>query len=170
MSTDVILVNPKWAHNVGNVRRALSCFASGELVFTGDRVLEEIEEAKRIPREERMKGYDNVPWRQDDRPFDSLKGTPVAIELLPSSQPLHTFEHPEDPIYVFGPEDGSIPSVLRRHCHHFVAIPAAHCLNLSAAVYITLWDRAFKRDRDGIEPMPVLKEDRGHWAYDRVSS
>lgn len=168
MATDVVLVNPKFAHNVGNVVRAMSCFGEGEVVFTGNRVLDEIQNAKRLPREERMKGYADVPWRHDDRPFDSLSGTPVCIELVPGTVPLHSFEHPEDAVYVFGPEDGSIPSVLRRHCHHFVTIPSKHCLNLAAAVYITLYDRLTKRYRDGLDPMPTLQEERGYWAHDKV--
>jgi tRNA C32,U32 (ribose-2'-O)-methylase TrmJ len=49
--------------------------------------------------------------------------------------------HPENAVYVFGPEDGSIPPVFRRHCHRFVSIPSKHCLNLAAAVYIVLYDR-----------------------------
>jgi tRNA(Leu) C34 or U34 (ribose-2'-O)-methylase TrmL len=54
------------------------------------------------------------------------------------------FQHPDNAVYVFGPEDGSIPQVLRRHCHRFVKIPAKHCTNLAAAVYIVLYDRAYK--------------------------
>ncbi len=58
---------------------------------------------------------------------------------------LHTFEHPENALYVFGPEDGSIPRVLLGHCHRFVVIPTRHCLNLATAVASVLWDWAYKR-------------------------
>jgi tRNA C32,U32 (ribose-2'-O)-methylase TrmJ len=56
-------------------------------------------------------------------------------------------------------------AVIRRHCHKFVYIPAYHCLNLSAAVDVVLYDRMAKRQVTGEEPMlPVgamLHEDRG---------
>ncbi len=62
--------------------------------------------------------------------------------------------------YVFGPEDGSIPPVLRRHCHRFVSIPTKHCTNLAAAVYTVLYDRILKHYQLTGEK-PVLDEQRG---------
>ena len=54
---------------------------------------------------------------------------------------------------------------IRRHCHNFVYIPAYHCLNLSAAVDVVLYDRMAKRQLAGEEPMlpitAMLHEDRG---------
>lgn len=97
----------------------------------------------------------------DHRPLAELAGTPVAIELLAGSMPLHQFEHPDDAVYVFGPEDGSIPKGVRA-CHAFVAIPSKHCLNLAAAVYVTLWHRTTQRWERGLDPMPVLDEERGY--------
>ena len=50
----------------------------------------------------------------------------------------------ENPLYVFGPEDGNIPQVLLRHCYRFVKIPSKHCLNLGNAVNVVLYDRIYK--------------------------
>jgi tRNA(Leu) C34 or U34 (ribose-2'-O)-methylase TrmL len=75
---------------------------------------------------------------------------PVAVEVRPKSEPLHTFEHPDKALYVFGPEDGSIPTALLRHCHRFVVIPTRHCLNLATAVATILWDREYKRCLSGM--------------------
>jgi hypothetical protein len=113
-----------------------------------------------------MKGYASVEFRVDDRPFDLFpEATPVCIELLETAECLTTFNHPPNPVYVFGPEDGSVPPVIRRHRHKFVYIPAYHCLNLSAAVDVVLYDRMAKRQLAGEEPvLPVsemLREDRG---------
>jgi tRNA(Leu) C34 or U34 (ribose-2'-O)-methylase TrmL len=89
----------------------------------------------------------------------------VCIEVLDNAECLTTFTHPTNPVYVFGPEDGSVPPVIRRHCHKFVYIPAYHCLNLSAAVDVVLYDRMAKRQLSGEEPMlpmsEMLREDRG---------
>ena len=75
------------------------------------------------------------------------------------------FCSPGEPVYVFGAEDGTVPPVIRRHCHKFVYIPAYHCLNLSAAVDVVLYDRMAKLQLAGLEPiLPVskmLREDRG---------
>lgn len=155
----VCLINPKYAANVGAIQRAASCFDVHQLWFTGNRI--KLEEGERLPREERMKGYRNVDLIQYDYPFDHFpEATPVAIELLPNSECLFDFEHPENAMYVFGPEDGSIPQVMRQHCHRFVSIPTLHCTNLAAAVYLVLYDRAKKiYDKTGVKPM--LNEKRG---------
>jgi tRNA(Leu) C34 or U34 (ribose-2'-O)-methylase TrmL len=160
----IVLINPKSPHNVGKALRAASIFGAKSLVWTGTRV--DLSKYERLPREERMKGYESVQFCVDDRPFDLFpEATPVCVELLDSAECLTTFVHPKNPVYVFGPEDGSVPPVLRRHCHKFIYIPAYHCLNLSAAVDVVLYDRMAKRQVAGEEPMiplsQVLREDRG---------
>lgn len=167
----VILTNPKYIHNIGGTIRACSCFGIDTLMWTGKRIQIDPESKERIPREERMKGYRSVEWFQTDRPFDFLPpdAVPVAIELTESSEPMTTFEHPEKAVYVFGPEDGSVTQMVRRFCHRFVYIPTHHCVNLSAAVYMTLYDRRLKRQMAGLEPiLPInemLKESRGDNVY-----
>ena len=160
----VALVNPKFPHNVGAAMRAASCWGVEQLWFSGDRVSLDPKHGERLPREERMKGYQSVTLTQSNYFFDQFDAsvTPVAIEVREGSQPLPLFEHPTNALYVFGPEDGSIPSVMLRHCHQFVIIPTAHCMNLSAAVYTVLYDRYMKRCALGLEnPYEGLNEDRG---------
>jgi tRNA(Leu) C34 or U34 (ribose-2'-O)-methylase TrmL len=163
-----MLCNPKYPHNVGAIIRAASCFDVSQVWFTGDRIAEELKGKKRIPREERMKGYAHVKLQQCDYVFDQYpKGeiTPVAIEILDDTEILTTFEHPPNALYIFGPEDGGIPQVVRQHCHRFVSIPSRHCLNLSAAVYVVLYDRLMKDQLAGRKPIipigEMLNEDRG---------
>jgi tRNA(Leu) C34 or U34 (ribose-2'-O)-methylase TrmL len=104
-----------------------------------------------------MKGYRDVQLIHHDHVFDRFAAdeVPVAVEVRASSEPLQTFEHPEKALYVFGPEDGSIPKVLLGHCHRFVVIPTRHCLNLATAVATVLWDRQFKRWLSGEIESPV---------------
>jgi tRNA(Leu) C34 or U34 (ribose-2'-O)-methylase TrmL len=170
MSTDLLLINPKFPHNVGAAIRALSCYGGGGVYFTGRRV--DTDTMKRIPREERMKGYFDTPWKalkDHPRPVDDIIGTndiiPVAIELVPGAESLMHFEHPDNALYIFGPEDGSIPSGIKPVCHRFVYIPSQHCLNLSSAAYIVLYDRMVKRVAAGLEdpPSTVDSEERGYW-------
>ena len=164
----IALINPKYPRNVGSAIRAASCFDVKQVWYTGNRVSLDVDKGQRLPREERMKGYSNVELIQFDYFFDQFKSVvPVAVELSPNAEILTTFDHPENALYVFGPEDGSIPQVIKQHCHRFVVIPTKHCTNLSAAVYIILYDRHMKRQLKGIEPIlpasQVLNEPRG-WA------
>jgi tRNA(Leu) C34 or U34 (ribose-2'-O)-methylase TrmL len=138
----IILTNPKFPHNVGAVVRSASCWGVKQVWWTGDRI--RFDNKHRLPREERMKGYKDVEIRQFDNPFDQFdlsKVVPVAIELQRGAESLPQFEHPENALYIFGPEDGSISPTFKSYCHRFVVIPTKHCLNLSVAVSIVLYER-----------------------------
>ena len=157
----VALFNPKYPHNVGAALRACSCWGVAQLWWTGDRVTLDVRRGERLPREERMKGYRNVEMVRDDRVFNRFEAgrvTPVAVELRPAAESLVTFEHPEEALYVFGPEDGSLPKPVRLLCHRFVVIPTHHCLNLAAAVNVVLYDRRLKRHLAGLEPVGPVRE------------
>lgn len=154
-SASVLLYNPKYPHNVGGAYRAASCFGAESVWVQGQRVPLEPTEGYRLPREERMRAYRNeVELISVYNAFDMMDPgiTPVCVEVDPTSEQLHHFIHPERALYVFGPEDGSIPPVVRRHCHRFVMIPSYHCLNLAGAVYTVLYDRVAKRRLQGLEP------------------
>ena len=161
----VVLSNPKYRQNLAGIVRACSCFGIPTLLWTGNRI--DLNEMDRLPREERMKGYRDVYWEklENNRPFDLFPGAvPVCVELVPHAENLASFDHPERAVYVFGPEDGSVPQVFRMHCHRFVFIPSAHCLNLSAAVNVVLYDRRVKRISQGLESpvmAEILQETRG---------
>ena len=168
MTPAVIMLDPKFPVNVGAAVRACSCFGVKQLWVTGERILHRVEGMSRLPREERLKGYKDVTLIHDERPFDRFAaGTPfIAVELLENAELLTYFEHPsEAAVYVFGPEDGSIDPVWRRHCHRFIVVPTAHCLNLAAAINVVLYDRRLKRQLAGLEPVlsinEMQKESRG---------
>ena len=56
----IMLVEPRFPHNVGMVVRLASCYGFSQVWFTGDRVRLEMDRMGRLPREERMKGYKDV--------------------------------------------------------------------------------------------------------------
>lgn len=151
MSSRILLVNPKFPHNVGAAIRACSIFGADTLRWTGDRVADPASEAGgRIPREERMKEYKRVEFCRhanlstavDELAMDGF--TPICVEVTENAEELHTFIHPENAVYVFGPEDGSLHRGIKNTCHRFVTIPSRSCLNLGACVNVVLYDRCAK--------------------------
>jgi tRNA(Leu) C34 or U34 (ribose-2'-O)-methylase TrmL len=144
----IVLVNPRFAFNVGMAVRLASCYGLSQLWFTGERVRLSIEQKGRLPREERMKGWRNVTMVNNDRPLDLFPSdaVPVAVEVRANSERLQNFVHPAKAVYMFGPEDGSIPQMFLAKCHRFVIIPTrkSFCLNLATALATILWDRALK--------------------------
>jgi tRNA(Leu) C34 or U34 (ribose-2'-O)-methylase TrmL len=165
-SPAIIMLDPRDPFNVGAAVRAASCFGVSQVWVTGQRCAKAVWQQNRIPREERMKGFADVDIILDDRPLEYFENaTPVAVELLYGAENLLVFEHPENAIYLFGPEDGSVPNNVRGLCHRRVFIPTRHCTNLGAAIYLLLYDRLVKRYLNGLETaLPiteVLAEQRG---------
>jgi tRNA(Leu) C34 or U34 (ribose-2'-O)-methylase TrmL len=158
--TAVVLCNPKTPYNVGAAIRACSIYEIPTLRWTGDRIAtaegrrkagSSLKNRPRLPREERLKDYANVDWREGaDDVVSSLAAqkhlTPVAVELVPGAEFLHEFVHPGNALYVFGPEDGNIPKGMLAVCHRFVRIPTCNRtpLNLAAALNVVLYDRHAK--------------------------
>jgi tRNA(Leu) C34 or U34 (ribose-2'-O)-methylase TrmL len=157
----IALVNPRYPKNVGMVVRLASCYGLKQVWFTGKRVSLNPAQGERLPREERTKGYKEVEMIHYDYFFDQFPAetVPVAVEVRANSESLHTFEHAEHALYVFGPEDGTISQTLLRHCHRFLVIPTRHCLNLATAVASVLWDRESKRIQTGRVEAPVTPGD-----------
>lgn len=165
----IALYDTKYPHNVGTVVRTASCYGFKQVWFSGKRVMLEVEKTGRLPREERMRGYKDVEIFHGDYFFNAFQGvTPVAIELTPGAEWLDEFVHPENALYVFGPEDGGLPPMVLGLCHRFVRIPTHHCLNLGMAVGTVLYDRHVKRVAQGLEERNELTEDRGFMEPDTM--
>ena len=68
----------------------------------------------------------------------------VCVELVEGATSLPDFCHPSQAIYIFGPEDGSIPQTIVNQADHVVYIPTIGCMNLAATVNVLLYDRLAK--------------------------
>ncbi|HEY7731768.1 MAG TPA: TrmH family RNA methyltransferase [Gaiellaceae bacterium] len=149
----ILLLDPKYPHNVGGALRAAACFGGSTLAWTGERVAdpERWPPGARLPREERLRAYRHVRIeRHDDEGCRALVDdgrVPVAVERRAQAERLVDFVHPERALYVFGPEDGSIDKGWLHACHRFVCIPTVNDgpLNLAAAVNVVLYDRLAKQ-------------------------
>lgn len=158
----VVLINPKTPYNVGAAIRACSIYGVPTLRWTGKRI--SVAEGsrmsgrtfkRRLPREERLKDYVGVDWREasSDDVVTQLALerdlVPVCVEVSENAERLHEFVHPERALYVFGPEDGNVPKGVRAVCHRFVIIPSVTRtpLNLAAALNVVLYDRHSKELR-----------------------
>jgi hypothetical protein len=76
----VVLINPKYDYNVGGAMRSCSCWDVHQLWWTGNRVRFEPTSSgkkaskKRLPREERMKGYMGVTLHSGSSLYESIVG------------------------------------------------------------------------------------------------
>jgi len=137
------LSNPKSPSNVGSVVRACGCFSADHIFYTGTR----------YDRAEPF--YTDTANQRHEIPLtniDSLTNAPVTaevklvcIELCENAMPLTDYKHPEQALYLFGPEDYSLSQETIDNADDVAFIPTTGCLNLSASVNLVLYDRMVKR-------------------------
>jgi tRNA(Leu) C34 or U34 (ribose-2'-O)-methylase TrmL len=68
----------------------------------------------------------------------------VCVELVEGAIPLPEYQHPENALYVFGPEDGNLKQSIVNQADEVVYIPTVGCMNLAATVNVLLYDRLAK--------------------------
>ena len=141
----IALINPRDPWNLANIIRVVSNFEyDDKIIYTGNNINNELDIMDKLPRPMRSKHYKNVIIEHVDKiiPIDNY--TPVCIEI-DGSIDLQNFTHPKKAIYIFGPENGCVPSHIKRFCHYVVKIQTNGCLNLSHAVTCVLYDRSIKQ-------------------------
>jgi tRNA C32,U32 (ribose-2'-O)-methylase TrmJ len=57
---------------------------------------------------------------------------------------LPHFQHPDQALYIFGPEDGTIDQAVIDEADDVVYVPTVGCMNLAASVNVLLYDRLAK--------------------------
>jgi tRNA(Leu) C34 or U34 (ribose-2'-O)-methylase TrmL len=137
----IALVDPKSPTNVGSVMRAAGCYQVDQVRYSGGR----FERAAQYQTDTKDI-LSKIPLIREDQLLVSLPADMkiVCVELAEGATPLPDFTHPDQAIYIFGPEDGSIPQALIDQADHVVYVPTVGCMNLAAAVNVLLYDRLAK--------------------------
>ncbi|WP_050922658.1 RNA methyltransferase [Vibrio harveyi] len=135
------LYNPKSPTNVGAVLRAAGCYDAAQVRYNGTRysraVKFQTDTQNSHERIQLVEMEDLTANVADDVEI-------VCVELVVGATALPHFTHPENAIYVFGPEDGSLPQEMVDKAHHVVYVPTHGCMNLAATVNVVLYDRMAK--------------------------
>ncbi|MGF1753839.1 RNA methyltransferase [Vibrio makurazakiensis] len=155
------LTNPKSPTNVGAVMRAAGCYQVDEVKYTGQRYAK----AAKFHTDTKSAAR-TIPLSSVDSFLDGLDPQTkiVCVELAEGATPLPRFEHPENAIYIFGPEDGSISQDVADKADHVVYVPTVGCMNLAATVNVLLYDRLAKADvlDDSEELIRSSRDNRNH--------
>jgi tRNA(Leu) C34 or U34 (ribose-2'-O)-methylase TrmL len=67
----------------------------------------------------------------------------VCVELTPGATEIRSYQHPSRAVYLFGPEDGTLPASIMRK-HDTLILPGAIPLNVAMAATVVLYDRLMK--------------------------
>lgn len=135
------LNNPKSPVNVGLVMRAAGCFEVDTVFYTGERY----DRAAPFNTDTQNAGLSIPLTWVPSLPGDVADTTRVVcVELVEGAIPLPTFQHPDNALYIFGPEDGTIHQTVIDRADSVVFMPTIGSLNLAAAVNVLLYDRLAK--------------------------
>lgn len=141
-STAIIgLHNPKNPTNVGAVLRAAGCYNATQVRYNGTRY----NRAAKFQTDTKH-AHERIGLVEMEDLTSALADDVeiVCVELALGAVPLPHFTHPDKAIYVFGPEDGSLPQEVVDKAHHVVYVPTTGCMNLAATVNVVLYDRMAK--------------------------
>lgn len=135
------LTNPKSPTNVGSVLRAAGCFGAEEIFYSGNRY----DIAKKYHTDTQSRSEHIALTHCDDFFTAAPKGFKVVgVELVEGATALPDFKHPEQALYLFGPEDGTLSQEVVDQLDEVVYLPTIGCLNLAATVNVLLYDREAK--------------------------
>ena len=138
------LSNPKSPVNVGLAMRAAGCFQVDSVFYTGQRY----DRAAPFNTDTQNAGLTIPLTWVPHLPGDVANNTQVVcVELVEGAIPLPTYQHPDNALYIFGPEDGTLHQTVIDRADSVVFIPTIGSLNLAAAVNVLLYDRLAKLPR-----------------------
>lgn len=139
------LINPKSPDNVNSVLRSAGNFGVDSVLYSGLRYPRALE---RNPLTANMsrKVSENIPLSGVtcliDAAADDMKI--ICVEFAENAIALPEYTHPDNALYIFGPEDGSITQDVIDRADDVVYIPTTGCMNLAATVNVILYDRLAK--------------------------
>jgi tRNA(Leu) C34 or U34 (ribose-2'-O)-methylase TrmL len=136
----IACVGLKCPPNFGSVLRAAHCYDAKLVILDAPRFHNAASNVTQAQRHIPLV----VGRIEDVRPYDCEM---VVVELVAGAKSLVDFKHPERALYVFGPEDGSVPNRLVSTAQHIVQIPTSWCMNLAATANVVLYDRLAKQSR-----------------------
>ena len=142
---------------MGSILRAAGCYQAQSIRYTGERYARAKAfqtDTKHVHLDIKVSHVDEIICKTTDKNL-----TKVAVELVEGATPLPNFIHPENCLYIFGPEDGSIEQGIVDQCEHVVYIPTIGCMNLAATVNVLLYDRLAKTTQMPVDD-EVIKKSR----------
>jgi len=135
------LINPKSPTNVGAVMRAAGCYQIDGVFYTGQRY----EKAAKFNTDTKNR-VTSIPLTGVDSLITNIlpETKVVCVDLVEGAIPLPEYQHPENALYIFGPEDGTIDQYIIDKADAVVYVPTVGCMNLAASVNVLLYDRLAK--------------------------
>ena len=134
----IALLNPKNSTNIGTCLRNCSCFGADFISIIGPRFQKFKRQAS-----DTLKTWRHIPvfeYLEFADFYNHITHDCQLISIEVDGEDIRTFIHPQRSIYLFGPEDGTLPKLPGKR----LKIETSFCLNLAVATGIVLFDRQNK--------------------------
>ena len=142
------IINGKSEVNIGTLWRSANIMGSQFIFTIGHRYpKKQSSDTMQTPRHIPLFEYATWEAFKNNIPRDCEV---IAIELDERSKPIETMNHPERAIYLLGAEDKGIPPEILKECKRIIQLPGKHCLNVSVAGSIVMYDRIIKAAKNVI--------------------
>lgn len=150
----IALTDPKTPTNVGSVMRAAGNYNVDQVLYSGKRYAHAAKFNSTKHNTDTRNMRNKIPLTQVDD-FINIKDLLenissatkiVCVDLVEGAIPLPHFVHPEQALYIFGPEDGTISQEVIDGADDVVYVPTTGCMNLAASVNVLLYDRLAKSE------------------------
>lgn len=125
--------------NVGSLLRSAHSFGAS-FFFTVSPVVD----VHAMQASDTSGAFDHVPFYNFATVEDLVlpaKTSLVAVELLPDAVDLPSFRHPQQAVYVLGPELGNVSDKMLARCDYAIKIPMKFCVNVGVAGALVMYDR-----------------------------
>lgn len=159
------LSNPKSPENVNSVKRAAGNFRVDSIFYTGKRYPRAVKLNPATTNMSRNVSL-NIPVNGVtcliNEVHESMKV--VCVEFAEDAIPLPKYQHPDNALYIFGPEDGTLSQEIIDRADAVIYVPTNGCMNLAATVNVVLYDRLTKSSQcyEGNELIRQSRDTNNH--------
>ncbi len=137
--------------NVGNLLRSAHSFGAS-FFFTINPTVD----VKGMKESDTSDAFGHLPFYNFEKPADLLlpmNTSLVAVEFLPDAVDLPSFRHPQQAVYILGPEKGNVSDEMLARCDHKIKIPMKFCINVGVAGALVMYDRLICLGRHADRPV-----------------
>lgn len=133
--------NTKNEINVGTLWRSAAIMGASFIFTIGKRYKRQASDTQKAWRHIPLLHYNTFEEFYRMLPYDCRL---IGVELDKKSVPVERFVHPERCIYLLGAEDHGLTKEAIEKCHALIQLPGIHCMNVSVAGSIAMYDRIAK--------------------------
>ncbi len=137
--------------NVGNLLRSAHSFGAS-FFFTVNPTVD----VRGMKSSDTSDAFGHLPFYSFEKVSDlvlPMKTSLVAVEFLPDAVDLPSFCHPQQAVYVLGPEKGNVSDEMLARCDYVLKIPMKFCINVGVAGALVMYDRLLSFGRFADRPV-----------------